>query len=311
MKKYLSVRILFFVLIFYSCTNGQNSLQNTAKAGQSDSVPNSIKFIEPNISVLYDSAFFKVTQRYSNTFYETESYDFSYQGDSTKKATIHIKADHPIKYPPKQERDSLILAGIDEIKKTVNDTFSIANIDNQIRDINGFSCVGFVGYDKISKRYSTLIGCYHFSDMDNTEVSYISKGNDLEMEYQILMSFLSGFNSYSQREIDHEDSLIKSKYTVVITPATMVIDNFKYRPKTYIGVVSINQKLEHKISEVRLNNSLGQEIFSPSESGQVPILSNDNEKGNITKEGQLILLNAFGKKVKLPFTFTYINKGTL
>jgi hypothetical protein len=97
----------------------------------------------------------------------------------------------------------------------------------------------------------------------------------------------------------------------VITPATTVIDNFKYRPKTYIGVVSINQKLEHKISEVRLNSSLGQEIFSPNESGQVPILSNDTEKGNITKEGQLILLNAFGKKVKLPFTFTYTNKGTL
>jgi len=91
----------------------------------------------------------------------------------------------------------------------------------------------------------------------------------------------------------------------------MVIDNFKYRPKTYIGVVSINQKLEHKISEVRLNNSLGQEIFSPNEKAQVIISSNDSDKGNVIKSGELVLVNSFGKKVSLPFTFTYVNKGPL
>lgn len=311
MKRYSLLISLSIVLTFCSCSNGQNTSPDITKATKPDSLINTYKFIEPNISVSYDSNFFKITQRYSNTFYETESYDFSYQGDTAKKATIHIKAGHPVEYPPKKERDSLILAGIEEIKNTVNDTFSIANIDKQIRDINDFSCVGLVGYDKRNKKYSTLIECYHFSDNDNTEVIYVSKGNDLEMEYQLLTTFLSGINSHSQKEMDTEDSLIKNKYTVAVTPTTTVIDNFKYRPMTYIGVVAVNQKLEHKISEVRLNGSLGQEIFSPNESGQVPILSNDSEKGTITKNGELVLFNSFGKKVKLPFTFTYNNKGKL
>jgi len=311
MKKYLSFISLPIALTFYSCSNGQKTLAEPPKVIKPDSLINSYKFIEPNISVSYDSNFFKITQRYSNTFYNTESYEFSYERDPAKNATIHINADHPIEYPPKKERDSLMLAGIQEIKSTVNDTFSIVNIDKQIRDINGFSCVGLVGYDKLSKKYSTLIEGYHFSVKDNTEVRYISRGHDLEMEYQILTSFLSGINSYSQSEIDNEDSLIKSKYTVAVTPTTTVIDNFKYRPMTFVGVVSVNQKLEHKISEVSLSGSLGQEIFSPNESGQVPILTNDGEKGSITKRGDLVLLNSFGKKVKLPFTFTYINKGRL
>lgn len=95
----------------------------------------------------------------------------------------------------------------------------------------------------------------------------------------------------------------------MITPAEAVIDNFEYRPKTYLGIVSIKEPLENKISEVRLTGSAGQEIFAANENGEVPILSNDKEKGTITKKGELILLNSFGKKVKLPFSFSYINKG--
>ena len=122
-----------------------------------------------------------------------------------------------------------------------------------------------MGYDKLSKKYTTFIGCYRFADNDNTEVSYFSKGNDLKMEYQVLTPFLFAVKSYSQKEIDHEDSLIKSKYTVVVNPTETVIENFKHRPKTYIGVVSVSEKLEHKISEVKLTGSLGQEIFSPND----------------------------------------------
>lgn len=287
------ISLLFLTLSFCS----------TKLSGQ-----NTYKFIEPNISISYDSNYFKIGQRYSNTFYETEAYDFSYQGNSAKKVTIHIKAGQPIEFPPKQLRDSLILAGLDEIRNAQNDTFSITNIDTKVRDITGFSCVGVVGFDKANKEYATVISCYHFSDDDNTEVNFISNGKDLDNEYAIIISFLKGFTSHSKQEIENEEQLIKNKYTVAVAPIQTVIDNFKYRPKTYLGIVSTNQPLQHKISEVRLTGSVGQEIFSPDENGKVYIISNDKDKGTISKKGELVILNSFGKKVKLPFTFSYINK---
>ena len=256
----------------------------------------------------YDSNFFKIGQRYSNTFYETEAYDFSYQGDSTKKVTIHIKASQPIEFPPKKLRDSLILAGLDEIKNNQNDTFSITSIDKKVRDINDFSCVGIVGYDKVHKEYATIINGYHFSDNDNTEINYISNGKDLDKEYAIVTAFLNGFKSYSKKEADKEDELIKSKYNIQVMPTETEVDNFTYRPKTYVGIVSTKQPLQHKISEVRLTGSIGQEIFTPDENGVVYIVSNDKEKGTIVKKGELVLVNSFGKKVKLPFSFSYENK---
>lgn len=273
---------------------------------------NTYKFIEPNISVSFDSNYFKIGNRYSNGTYGTESYDFSYQDDFSKRVRIHIKADHPIDFPPEKERDSIILAAIEEIKNTINDTFSIVNIDKQIRDINGFSCVGFVGFDKIEKKYSVFIGCYHHSDNDNTEINYISNAKDLEAEYKTLILLLTGFHSYSKQQIDNEDSIIKNKYTVVVKEVKTIPDDLKYRPKTYIGNISTKEKLEHPISEVRLKISLGFEVFTPNIDGQVLILSNDGgDKGPMIKKGELVLLNSFGKKVKLPFSFTYQNNGPL
>ena len=311
MKEYLSYIALFAALIFYSCSNGQSTASDSIKVARSDKQINSYKFIEPNTSVSYDSNLLKITRRYSNTFYRTESFDFSYQDDTGKNTLIRISAGNPTEYPPKKQRDSLALAGIEELKSTLKDTFSLVDFDKQIIDINGFSCVGIVGYDKLSKKYTTFIRCHRFTDIDNTEVNYFSKGNDLKTEYQILTPFLFAVKSYSQKEIDHEDSLIKNKYTVVVNPTETIPENFKYRPKTYIGVVAVREKLEHKILEVRLTTSLGQEIFSPNEKAQVIISSNDSDKGNVIKSGELVLVNSFGKKVSLPFTFTYVNKGPL
>jgi hypothetical protein len=139
----------------------------------------------------------------------------------------------------------------------------------------------------------------------------MSNGKDLEIEYKTLTSFLSGFRSYSKQQIDREDSIIKNKYTVVVTETKTITDDLKYRPKTYIGIISTKEKLAYPISEVRLKLSLGFELFTPSTNGQVYIVSNDKDQGSVTKNGELVLLNSFGKKVKIPFSFTYQNNGPL
>jgi hypothetical protein len=272
--------------------------------------PNAYKFIEPNISISYDSNRYQITNHYSNTTYETASYDFEYKPDTVNKVNINIKADHPIHFPPRKTLDSLILLGLADIKEMQNDSFALANHDQLVRDINGFACLGFVVHDKITGKYTTVIGGSHLSDNDNTEVKFLSANkNDLEADYEILKDFLNGFKTYTKAEIAEEDRLIKNKYAIITLPTNTVSDKFQGRPMTFTGIVKTKTKLLHNIKEVRLTNDYGQEIFLPNPDGTVSIISYDKEKGEIIKEATLVLLNSFGKNVLLPFTFTYINNG--
>lgn len=271
---------------------------------------NTYKFIEPNISVSYDSTIFRISQRYSNSFYETESYDFAYQVDKADNVNIHIVADHPRPALSQRTIDSLLLSNLKATKNEKTGSLTIVSIDSTVQHLNGFSCTGFVAYDKKKKKYGAFIGGFHISENDKTEISYSSENrNDLEKEYQILKLFLQGFKSYSQKQIEQEDSLIKSEYTVRVQATKELPDDFKFRRKTFSGIVAVEQSLKHKIAEVRLNMSVGQEVFLPNDKGVIPIVCYDEQKGNVEKEGELILLNSFGKKVKIPFTFSYENKG--
>jgi hypothetical protein len=270
---------------------------------------NSYKFIEPNVSISYDSNRFQITNR-SNTSYETESYDFEFKADTINKVSININANNPIDYPSRKRRDSLMLLSLSEIKNMENDSFAIVSYDKEVRDINGFGCLGFVGYDKTHKQYATLISCFHFSADDYTELKYTSTNrNDLDADYGLLKNFLTDFKTYSEKEITNEENLIKSKYTVIVLSDKTTSNEFQHRPKTFIGIVKTKEKLANTIKEVWLTNNFGKEIFVPETNGSVLIICNDKEKGKVVKTGELILLNSFGKSVKIPFTFSYENDG--
>ena len=213
--------------------------------------------------------------------------------------------------PTIEQMNSILLSGLEQMKTMESDTVSIIMIDKKVRNINGFLCIGTTGYHKESKEYGTGITGFHYSDNDHTELIFSSPGNDLDKEYSKLADFLQNFRCYSAKEIKKEETLIKNKYTVMVTPATTVMADFKSQPKTYIGIVSTKQPLEHTIAEVRLETSVGEQLFSPGNEGKVPIICNDSKKGTVTKKGTLILLNSFGKKIKLPFRFTYHNNGPL
>ena len=89
---------------------------------------NSYKFIEPNISLSYDSNRYQITNRYSNTAYETESYDFEFRLDTVNKVNINIKANHPIDFPPRKTLDSLMLLGLVDINLMIaNKVLTILN----------------------------------------------------------------------------------------------------------------------------------------------------------------------------------------
>jgi hypothetical protein len=271
---------------------------------------NAYRFIEPNISIAYDSNVYKITNRYSNTVYETEAYDIELKAGSLSKTYIHIKAEHStMGHMPRKTQDSMALLGIKDVLDMAGDSLSFVDYDKAVRDINGISCLGFVSYHKENKQYNTMITCWHATNDDQTSIEFISAGKaSLDANYEMLKPLLTGFRSYSQADIAAEEKLISNKYTVVVTPSKTDTGNFQYRPKTFLGIVTTKQKTAHTIKEVRLATSYGKEIFSPEPDGTIPIMCNDKDKGTITKKGELIVLNSFGKNVKIPFTFSYINK---
>jgi len=292
-----SLFLLLSILIFPAKTFAQKT--------------NAYQFIEPNISINYDSNHFKVGERYSNTFYETEAYDFNFIKNHSNNTRIHIEASYPTSNVPSiAYQDSFIQSKIGEIIKMDGREITLIDYDKKVRNINDVLCVGFVISDNKTKQNSTTIICNHITDNDMTQINYIaSNSKNLDSNYAILQEFITGFNSYSAIAIAKEDSIIKSIYTVTINPTKDTIDNFKWRNNVYLGIVSTKEPLRHKIKEVRLQmNSYSKEIFTPATDSGVPIICQDKTKGTIKKEGELVLLNSFGKTVKLPFSFTYENR---
>jgi hypothetical protein len=269
---------------------------------------NSYQFIEPNLSMAFDSNVFKITNSYSNGTYNTASNDFKKLDDTIYRVKINVSADHSTLKPSRDLQDNLLEKRKEELKKLQNDT---VNIESMIdRTINGFSCMGVVAINKINNKYATLIKALKLFDGGYCEISYVSFGrNDLQKEYKILNSFLSGFMSYSPKQISEEDKLIKNKYTVEVDTSNTPPDDYRKNPITYSGVVKVKQNLEHKVAEVRLSFNGGYEIFFPAENGTVPIVATDADKGATTRRGEFVIFNSFGKKVYLPFTFSYISSG--
>ena len=196
-------------------------------------------------------------------------------------------------------------------RKQINDSIQTIVYDTVVRHINGFSCLGFVLKDKYTKSTSLCIVCDHVSENDFTEIqAYSLHEIDLEKKCHELADFLEGFRSYSLVQIKEEEDRIKQSYSVTVYPSTELFENFKFKKKTFVGIVKINEKLQHTIKEVRIHGN-GTSKFIPLPNGNIPIICDDIINGNIIKNGEVILLNSFGKCVKIPFTFSYLNKSKI
>ncbi len=286
-------KILFFTSLFLT----------TLLFGQSRQT---YKFIEPNISVSYDSNFFSIGTRYSNSFYETENYDFKVK-NNPNKIQILVKADIPASdnYSMTDLQKSMT-SKINDIQKIGIEETEIVSYDKEVKKVGDFLCLGFVGYVKPIKTYMTTIVCNHISENDLTEIDFgFPNSKNLDSCYKIVSEFVNGFKFYSKAQVSYEDSLIKKLYSVSVVATKDTIENFKWRNSTFLGIVKTNEPLKHKVKEARLEISYGEEMFEALPNGEVPITCNDIEKGEIKKHGKLIILNSFGKIVKIPFEFSY------
>lgn len=267
-------------------------------------------FIEPNISFSYDSTRLSVEDRYSNAVYRTEAYDFRVLTDTENHVRIHVIANHPLEKPiPHEELQQLMEEKTDLLGQVSDSTIAVLDYDKKVRLVQGFLCAGAVLLDKKTGRTYTTITCNHNSISDLTEIRLTSSNRrTLNEDYELLASFLKGFATYSAAKIAKEESLIKARYTVKVTPTTEPIEQLKWRSNNYFAIVSTKQPLKHKVKEVRLDIGLGFETFASNERGEVYIACSDTKKGLIRRKAELVLLTSFGKQVSIPFVVVFKSK---
>jgi hypothetical protein len=284
-----SISLFLFVSLFFNAIGQNNYL-----------------FIEPNISLSYDTTLFTIKEYYTNTLYKTEAYSFT-SNQSSSSLLIYISGDHPEIESLQKNIDSTMTLRIRELQNVTLDSISIIEVDSVVRIIQGFSCIGMIGSVEGNDEKPTVIHCRHSSEDDNTDLNLTSVDHDLEDLYMILTTFLKELKTYSAQSILDEHNLISNMYTVQIIPNPELLGKFPYTRSTFVGTINIEQTLKHQIAEARVDTRWGEQVFFPDENGEIIIYTEDKKEGSIAKSGNLVILNSFGKKVLLPFSFTYQN----
>jgi hypothetical protein len=74
-----------------------------------------------------------------------------------------------------------------------------------------------------------------------------------------------------------------------------------------VGIVKVKEPLQHKLKQVLVYRNGVEEAFEPQNDANIYIATNDKTKGEVKIKCKLVVLNSFGKKVKIPFEFKYTN----
>jgi hypothetical protein len=273
------------------------------------------KFIEPNISFKFDTTKIKIANRYSNSTYKNESYDFKPTFDTTNKIRINVTAKQAIENPTTvQQQEKMMQERIANFKSVKDNRVTLIEYDKKVRKVGEFLCVGFIIMDNASKTKITTIMCNHISKTDITEVKLSSSNRkSLEQDYKILGQFFKGFKTYTKAELNLNDSISKTKYTILVETAKDTIENFKYRRGDYFAIVKTKEKLEDKLKEVNVvkierEGMLAVENFTPNENGETYIACNTSEKGTVDKKGYFVIINSIGREIKIPFSIKFPKK---
>lgn len=269
---------------------------------------NSFLFIEPNVSLNYDSTVFKVKNLFSNSYYHTESYMFDC---IPTNAVVLIEANKASFIPSQKVQDSLIDLSLEMTNKLDNDSIQIYKHGIPIH-YKGYSGLGFIAKGKKENKYAITFYCSKYYNGGYSTIFYsassTNKIENYDNDFEFLTSLIDGITTYNKEDYETEDSLIVAKYKVTVDSIGKPTDFREFINRTFYGKVIVTPTLTHKVKEVWVTGQNGSQIFTPQADGQIIIDFNDSEKGVIVKIGELILLNSFGKQVRVPFEFNYVNK---
>lgn len=288
----MNLRIVILLVLLSNCLSGQNAYL----------------YIEPYTSVAYDSTLFKKADRFSNQANGTEEYRFNFIGITKGTRFLFIASDDNIVHKPTVEMQDSVVTAVSSVMMGI-DTAGSVTVDKEIRHINGFSCKAFSVANAMLNN-PVMIVCVRAYDWGLTKIMYDAEGViGINEEYELLKGFLNGVKMYTKAEIAKEEKEILSSYTVRVDSVPYV--KFKsYYPISYKGIVRVNEKLKHTLAgaEIELSPSTKQRFEATKGSNSIDIQCMDKTEGKQDKTGWLLVLNSFGKKVKVPFSFSYYNK---
>ncbi len=265
------------------------------------------QFLEPNISITYDTTRFKP--------YKRDIFTFRVQGEQTE---IKLSPGLPEKAPSIDNKKTTNLSELEDYYKNTIDrlkkdpgSFSLSGnpvieYERKPIKIGAFRGFSFVEEGKSDKKRYTQIFAGHLSANDYTSVHLRTfEQKPVTNQYAILTEFLKGFKSYSAAELSTHEADIRKKYTVVVSKVETVPVSLQQRAKEYIALVRTKEPMQDKIKEVYISVDGYAEVFSPNEKGEIYIATKSNKKGMIERTGRLIVISPIGKHISIPFSFQY------
>lgn len=266
---------------------------------------NGYLFIEPNISLKYDSALLKQKDRYTNPVYGTETYGFLYNAPDRTRSSVQISTGLPPKNADQRYQDSVANALIKQMNRYAGDSIAIkAARPFRYKSFQGY---GFITMNKKRKESTIVYSCTRFFDDGFCKIYYLSADKNaitgFDKDSLVITGLIDGIEGYSKQDFEKEAELLKQKYTIVVDSIGRP-QGFSSIEANYFAMLKVKGKLENTIQSA----DFGYQQFFPDYKNEVLIYFNDTEKGLIEKKGDLIMLTKVGKQIRLPFKFSYYNK---
>ena len=209
-------------------------------------------FIEPSMHLAYDSTKFEVKDRFSNSFYGTESYNIKcLQND----AVILIGTTHSLKVPSKAEVIEKNKAYIQSTNNLNTDSVKIhkKGISIEYKDFIGN---GFILYSKKDKKYVTMLSFSSFNGSSICSISYFSVSHkpidSYEADLAIIKLFVDQLTYVTIAKKNKEDSIVRTEIEIIVkqTPRPTEISHPFMQKATYFGKVIIKTTLPVKLESV-------------------------------------------------------------
>jgi hypothetical protein len=259
------------------------------------------RFIEPNIGFSYNSSELTIKDSSANAVTGTEAYGFTIAVPGRERSYAQVSTDNALVKPGRSSEDSLYKALVNQVNRYAGDSMIVEH--KKFISHKGFTGLGYLTRHTRQKAWSVAFYGARFLEDGICKVYYTSLSrqpiDNMDKDFVKFTSLIDGIQTYSKKNIQKEAEALKRRYTVVVDSVSLSMPDI-----SYAGRVRVKEKPEHPVHSVKMDY----QTYFPDYRGYVIIFCQDAAKGKIEKEAELILLNAIGKKVAIPFNFTYYNK---
>lgn len=268
-------------------------------------------FIEPCLSFSYDTAAFRIGERFSNTAYHTEGYEVFSTGKPGGRFMIDAMRSNM--HTPQAKRDSMVSLAIAEGNKLDNEVVSVHRPGIAVHH-KGFTGVGMVVRAKDGSTYGiSFMGNLEF-DGCACNVVYSREGpeaiDDYKADLAVLKVVIDGLHGHSNEELAKRDSELVPSVKVAVNPVARPGDVPSFIKATYFAAVTVTGAGNLRIKEASVpfdRFSDDAQLFTPNAAGELIIYCNDTNKGTIEKDCELIMIDELDRDVRVPFKVVYEN----